>query len=356
MQHGSWRLFGLVLFALAPWELPAIAEPPTDSASPLVPPVTQPQTPATKTAKFRPPLAERCANKDEIRGLSDGASEPWGVRQGPKRTPLFHQVARNSVQLADGRTVKVTLRGARLIPEESNDAPEPKATTAQVSLVGAIVSVTAPGGSSLEVTVCDAQPDPHDESMWHYNLQFYNVAAKRWQNVCGEAPDKSVPRAIALSSIWDEDGTRREVAESFTFACSRGVLARCVDWGYRPWQSHKDQPLGDYHQACMRMVRADYCGNGKGREGQPIEFYDELGIKSLDPKSSQPFEAAWTPEGAYCVNRPRSGMAVSNLLKECPNRFIAETTLGLGDGETCLLRGIKPAHGLLHSRLATKKR
>jgi hypothetical protein len=366
MRHGSsWRLFGLLMLAgrLAVVASPSAAQSPLSPASPLPHPPTPPQTPATKVAKFRPPLAERCANKDDSRGLLDGSAELWGIRLpgGIRRAvpqPLFQQVSRSTVQLADGRTVKVTLRGARLIPEEATTAPEPKATAAEASLVGAIVTASAPGGASLEITICDAEPDPNDASLWHYNLQYYNVAAKRWQNVCGEAPDKPAPRAIALASVWDESGARREVADAFSFACPRSVLARCVDWGYKPWQTHKEQPLTDYHQACTRMVRADYCGNGKShaRAGQSLEIYDELGIKSADAKSPQPFEAAWTPDGAYCVNRLRPGNPVSSLLKECPGRFIAEPTLGLGDGETCQLRGIKPAHGLIHNRLIAKKR
>ena len=41
-----------------------------------------------------------------------------------------------------------------------------------------------------------------------------------------------------------------------------GAIAKCVLWGYRPWATYNGTPLAQYHQACTRMVRADYCGTG----------------------------------------------------------------------------------------------
>jgi hypothetical protein len=65
--------------------------------------------------------------------------------------------------------------------------------------------------------------------------------------------------------------------------------------------------LRDHHQACTRMARADYCGDGRPHTvtGTPIDIFDRLknpvqieGTKSLVNWS---IEAEWGPEGARCV-------------------------------------------------------
>jgi hypothetical protein len=61
------------------------------------------------------------------------------------------------------------------------------------------------------------------------------------------------------------------------------------------------------YNACLRMVRADYGGDGNGttRNGMRIDLYDVRGIEvpANDPRMA--FEAGWTDAGAVCVNHPR---------------------------------------------------
>ena len=71
------------------------------------------------------------------------------------------------------------------------------------------------------------------------------------------------------------------------------------------------------------MTRADYCGNGKShtRDGTPINIYDELGIQKKTPNSGMVFEAAWSPEGATFINRPRWYDTLPKIRQECPNKL-----------------------------------
>jgi hypothetical protein len=110
-----------------------------------------------------------------------------------------------------------------------------------------------------------------------------------------------------------------------TFACTNGVLAKCLRLGYKPWQQVNGQPLRDYHQACIRMLRADYCGNGIAhtQEGTPIDVYDRLKIQEAIPNSSMVFEAAWSPEGAVLLNRTRYPNTLKRLQQECPQKLKA---------------------------------
>ena len=75
-------------------------------------------------------------------------------------------------------------------------------------------------------------------------------------------------------------------------------------------------------QACLRMVRADYCGDGRSwtKNGMTIDVYDDVGIQSPEKDSSMPFEAGWSPDGAVCVHHPRvaANLSAETLKQQCP--------------------------------------
>ncbi|MBC7879733.1 MAG: hypothetical protein H7Y37_00215 [Anaerolineae bacterium] len=79
--------------------------------------------------------------------------------------------------------------------------------------------------------------------------------------------------------------------------------------------------LREFHQACTRLIRADYLGDGRShtQEGTLVEVYDILGIRrrrSL-PGSGMVFEAAWSPRGATCIHRTRLGESVRLWVQQC---------------------------------------
>ncbi|HEY5936197.1 MAG TPA: ADYC domain-containing protein, partial [Kofleriaceae bacterium] len=63
--------------------------------------------------------------------------------------------------------------------------------------------------------------------------------------------------------------------------------------------------LGNHHQACVRMLRADYCGNGHSytTNGRLVNLYDGIGIQ-VDTESFR-LEAEWAPDGARCLTNAR---------------------------------------------------
>ncbi len=50
--------------------------------------------------------------------------------------------------------------------------------------------------------------------------------------------------------------------------------------------------LQDYHQVCVRMVHADYCGDGTSHthDGTLINFYDRLGVRQQGVSPNMSFE------------------------------------------------------------------
>ena len=107
---------------------------------------------------------------------------------------------------------------------------------------------------------------------------------------------------IFITGAWSDSGEHLASDTTLTYACQSGVLQKCVAWGYAPWQ------VGDsYYQACTRLARADYCGDGQSwtREHTLVNIYDGIGVQVSDPGAGFSFEAAWGPGGAVCVNDVR---------------------------------------------------
>ena len=124
---------------------------------------------------------------------------------------------------------------------------------------------------------------------------------------------------------------------------------------YHPWESRNGTALADYHQACTRMARADYCGDGQThtQEGTAIDLYDRLSLLKPDPSPMSLFEATWTPSGAYCVARER-WLSIEGLL---PLACSAQFTLSIEASpvnplDLCLSRrtGTPAAEALLSNR------
>jgi hypothetical protein len=113
------------------------------------------------------------------------------------------------------------------------------------------------------------------------------------------------------------------MAGRFLITCTGGAEGKCVRFGYKPWKTSRDgATLAPYYQACVRLVRADYCGDGIGhtRNGTPIDLFDTIGAQSDEVAPGMIFEAAWGPDGAVCVRhtRLREVLDPVALVEQCP--------------------------------------
>ena len=193
-------------------------------------------------------------------------------------------------------------------------------------LIGAVLSIKDPQGNQQSVRIDAVEPDPTDpqgEILLH-SLSVQDSATGTWSNLCEPGPD-GLAKAFPLSGTWTPDGRHLRDDTAFSLACTGGAIGKCVRWGYKPWQrGPHGEDLWDYHQACARMVRADYGGDGVGhtRDGTPIDVYDQAGIvpPAADP-AGLTFEAAWGTAGALCLRKPRLADIVS--LPELERRYPA---------------------------------
>jgi hypothetical protein len=155
-----------------------------------------------------------------------------------------------------------------------------------------------------------------------YAFSIWNAASGRWGELCRPGPD-GLKLAVPIPGYFTDQGRYVPDPERFTITCTGGAIGKCVRFGYRPWEHAADgAALVDLYRTCVRIVRAEYCGNGHGwtRNGTPIELHDAFGILREEEAPGMSFEAAWGPDGAHCVAHVRvpANGSLEDLLKTCP--------------------------------------
>lgn len=177
-------------------------------------------------------------------------------------------------------------------------------------------------GSQVELRVDAAAPGVGvSADVWTYQVSYLSHADGQWHPICHDASGEAVA-AIAVSGSWDYrqglpgvGGRKYENPNVFTFACEGAAIAKCIRFGYKPWASAGGVNLAEHHQACTRLVRADYCGDGSSYtvNGQLVNVYDAVGVQQ--DTETWGMEAEWGTEGALCfTDHNRAQAPVS-----CPN-------------------------------------
>ncbi|WP_096326163.1 ADYC domain-containing protein [Nannocystis exedens] len=175
-------------------------------------------------------------------------------------------------------------------------------------LIGAIIDLDI-GGAAWQLRFDDIYKNPAAPTgdVWFYDISVLAPGETVWDSLCFDQLGQPI-QAIPLANYWDASTGAKIIDPTVvTFACRDAVLAKCVEWGYRPWASVGSTSLADHHQACTRMARADYCGDGTSHTfaGTPIDIFDRLAPRIQAPatlsRSSWGAEAEWGPNGAVCV-------------------------------------------------------
>ncbi len=193
---------------------------------------------------------------------------------------------------------------------------------------GTILHAVDDQGQPIALRIDSIATDPEDPD---HELQLYALSANvdgAWVNYCKQDPF-GVAKAVVLSGSWDARGDYHP-SKQLTVACTAGTLGKCVRWGYKPWKTLDGQSLADFHQACVRMARADYCGDGKPHtvDGTFIDLYDRLGVQRSEPEGvATEFEAGWSANGATYINVPRWDDAAT-IVAECPDKLAGRVAVG----------------------------
>lgn len=195
---------------------------------------------------------------------------------------------------------------------------------AQDQLPGTVLVIGDGSGQQRRVRIDAVEADTKDPTgeVMLYAFSAQNSANGEWRNLC--EPDPAGQRlGFPLAGAFTADGKYVATPGRFFVTCTSGAEGKCVRFGYKPWrQAAEAGSLAPYYQACVRMVRADYCGDGMGhtRNGTLIDLYDRVGIQQDESAPGMTFEAAWGPDGAVCVRHTRlpDVLNLDTLVKQCP--------------------------------------
>ncbi|QDF02101.1 ADYC domain-containing protein [Myxococcus xanthus] len=191
------------------------------------------------------------------------------------------------------------------------------------AFLGARFTGNLDSGDTVELRVDGIEPGTGaDADVWAYQVSYYDAADALWKPACAAA-DGSALGAIPIAGRWDYrqgvpgGGGKVDDAARFTFACEGAAIAKCVRFGYRPWGTTADGlSLAGHHQACTRMVRADFCGDGTSHttDGQWVNLHDGVDVQT--DTEAWLHEAEWDADGARCFTQTtRAAQAVS-----CPGQ------------------------------------
>jgi uncharacterized protein YjbI with pentapeptide repeats len=181
------------------------------------------------------------------------------------------------------------------------------------SLIGAQVTGQLEDGSpvTLRLDGMESFTSAVGTSLSRYVISFTRPGSDVRAHVCGLDANGAPIKTIPISGRWNyqegvpDGGSKEESSSLITFACQGFALYKCIDYGYPPWKTVNGVKLNNHHQACVRMIRADYCGDGRSWtvDGTIINLYDNLGIQA--DTESWPMEAEWSIDGARCLSHQR---------------------------------------------------
>jgi hypothetical protein len=153
-------------------------------------------------------------------------------------------------------------------------------STKQGSELAGAVLVFNINGAPVRIRIAAITPDPSDKtgSVLLHDFRREDTG----EPLCSSAPD-GTRLGFPLAGRTAADGRFIEAEDgAFELVCTSGAKGKCVRFGYHPWAKASDgRPLRDYYNACVRLVRADYCGDGRAwtRDGTLIDLWDEFGIQ-----------------------------------------------------------------------------
>jgi ADYC domain len=106
--------------------------------------------------------------------------------------------------------------------------------------------------------------------------------------------------AVMIRGYFDGLGRFVKDPAKVTFACPKSAIVDCI----QEFNAGPSEPKA--FQACTRMARADYCGNGwpHTHTGTLINAYGHRELKK-NCGNGMCREADWGPDGAICMSRLR---------------------------------------------------
>ncbi len=280
------------------------------------------------------------ANGTKANGTKANGTKANGTRaNGTRANALALNDARFGVAL-EGSALVQTIGGVR-IPG--------------VDFTGAILGVgESDDGLPVEIRI-DGVENDGDHVLYSMT---WRAGDGEWTPVCNDyegRPD-ATRKVTLLRGAWDpETGDKSTDGDLVTLACDGYAIAKCVHMGYAPWRTQRvcdgdacrEISLETHHQACTRMVRADYCGDGRSHtvNGTLINLYDGVGLQADEGGEGWTLEAEWGVNGATCVNSTRIAALSEGCTTPCLEALRRDPLPDCGAREHLALSGDPGAPG-----------
>lgn len=140
-----------------------------------------------------------------------------------------------------------------------------------------------------------------------YGMHFYT---KKYQGIDGspllaacDKDDDGNLEAVLYEDLHVDmkSGYVKEMESLINIACVSGGVGKAATWKYKSYDIGFEEFM-----AAVRMIRADYCGDGDSwtKPGTAIDLQDVWGYNKFF-KPTYETEALWSAKGASCVNLPR---------------------------------------------------
>lgn len=159
---------------------------------------------------------------------------------------------------------------------------------------------------TLTVNKYEEQP-----GFFFYTFDYPNpINPKEVLPACKDTLDPVTGQSIGTKAVAIEDiavdtdtGVIKQREKMVYIACVSGAVGKATTWKFRPY----DPQIGaEYFTGIVRLVRADYCGDGDSwtTVGNALQLADKWGYSGF-AGTPGPTEALWTANGAACLGTPR---------------------------------------------------
>jgi hypothetical protein len=257
-----------------------------------------------------------------------------------------------SVDLAGARLGGAALEGVGLEGSAFRGSLDGRALSGQ-DFTGVSFTGRLGGGGTVALRVDGmAQGSGVDADIWSYRVSYREPSDGHWYPICLDEQGAAAG-AIPVEGRWDYrqgvpgGGAKLAAPGTFTFACEGAAIAKCVRYGYKPWaKAASGESLAAHHQACTRLIRADFCGDGTSYtvNGQWVNLYDVLGVQ--DDTERWVAEAEWDEGGARCfASRTRSHRPVACAGERQPR--VCGSKRAFSEG-TLLISELPPSNSRAH--------
>ena len=153
-----------------------------------------------------------------------------------------------------GDAVPITMADGRVTPQEA--------------LPGTILLAFGDGsGRQRRFRIDSVERDPKDKDgeVMLYGLSEQDPESGEWRNACLPDPDGR-RLGFPLAGRFTADGRYDPAPDKLLITCTGGAEGKCVRFGYKPWgkAGGGTSLQAARYNACVRLVRADYAGDGRG--------------------------------------------------------------------------------------------